>query len=124
MDVKNCLKEYKRQHDNVAKKVHWDLFKKNGLEHTEKWYEHTPEGAVENEEVKVLWDISVQCDNMIEARRPDTILIDKKEQKGKRKGESGKVPALKERDWKIVGTKNGRNRACSNQSPWKCSKRV
>ena len=64
-------KEYKRRHDNVAKKVHWDLCKKNGLEHTEKWYEHVTEGAVENEEVKVLRYISVQCDNVIEARRSD-----------------------------------------------------
>ena len=30
----------------------------------------------------MLWDINVQCDNVIEARRPDIILIDKKEQKG------------------------------------------
>ena len=37
---------------------------------------------MENEEVKMLWDINVQCDNVIEARRPDIILIDKKEQKG------------------------------------------
>ena len=37
---------------------------------------------VENEEVKVLWDINVQCDNVIEARRPDIIVIDKKERKG------------------------------------------
>ena len=51
-------------------------------EHTEKWYEHMLEGAVENEEVKVLWDINVHCDNMIEARRPDLIVIDKKKQKG------------------------------------------
>ena len=28
-------REYKRRHDNVAKKVHWDLCKKNGLECTE-----------------------------------------------------------------------------------------
>ena len=75
-------KEYKRRHDNVAKKVHWDLCKKNGLEHTEKWFEHLPERAVENEEGRVLWDINVQCDNLIEARRPDIILIDKKESKG------------------------------------------
>ena len=75
-------KEYKRRHDNVAKKVHWDLCKKNGLEYTEKWYEHVPEGAVENEKVKVLWDINVQCDSVIEARRSDIILIDKKERKG------------------------------------------
>ena len=79
---KLAQKEYKRQHDNVAKKVHWDLCKKNGLEHTEKWYGHVPEGVVENEEVKVLWDINVQFDNVIEARRPDIILIDKKERKG------------------------------------------
>ena len=79
---KLAQKEYKRRHDNVAKKVHWDLCKKNGLEHTEKWYEHVPEGAVENEEVKVLWNIDVQCDNVMGARRPDKILIDKKERKG------------------------------------------
>ena len=48
----------------------------------EKWYEHIPEGVVENEEVKVLWDINVQCDNVIEARRPDIIVINKKERKG------------------------------------------
>ena len=31
-------KEYKRRHDNVAKTVHWDICKKNRLEHKEKWY--------------------------------------------------------------------------------------
>ena len=51
---KLAQKVYKRRHDIVAKKVQWDLCKKNGLEHTVKWYEHIPEGAVENEEVKVL----------------------------------------------------------------------
>ena len=52
------------------------------MEHTEKWYEHVPEGVVENEEVKILWDTNVQRDNVIEARRPDIIVIDKKERKG------------------------------------------
>ena len=75
-------KEYKRRHDNVAKKVHWNFCKKNELENTEKWYEHVPERVVENEEVKVFWDMNVQCDNVIEARRPDIIVIDKKERKG------------------------------------------
>ena len=79
---KLAQKEYKKRHGNVAKKVHWDICKKNGLEHSEKWYEHAPEGAVENEEIKVLWDINIQYDNLIEARRPDLIVIDKKEQKG------------------------------------------
>ena len=42
---------------------------------------HAPEEANENEEIKVLWDINVQCDNLIAARQPDLIVIDKKEQK-------------------------------------------
>ena len=79
---KLAQKEYKRRHGNVAKKVHWDICKKNGLEHSEKSYEHALEGAVENEGIKVLWDINIQCDNLIDARRPDLIVIDKKEQKG------------------------------------------
>ena len=49
---KLAQKEYKRQHNNVAKKVHGDICKKNGL------------------------------DDLIEARQPDLIVIDKKEQKG------------------------------------------
>ena len=72
----------KATHNSVSKKVHWDICKKNGLQHSEKWYEHAPEGAVENEEIKVLWDTNIQCDNLIEPRRPDPVVIDKKEQKG------------------------------------------
>ena len=74
---KLAQRDYKRRHDNVAKKVHWDLCWKHGLQHSDKWYEHTPEGVVENEAVKILWDINVQCDNVIQARRPDVIIIHK-----------------------------------------------
>ena len=45
---KLAQKEYKRRNGNVAKNVHWHICKKNGLEHSERWYEHAPEGAVEN----------------------------------------------------------------------------
>ena len=40
------------------------------------------EGVVENEEVKVLLDINVQCDNVIEAKRQDIIVTDKKSERG------------------------------------------
>ena len=57
---KLAQKEYKRRHDNVAKKFHWDIRKKNGLEHSEKWYEpSSPEGAAENEGIKLLYDINI-----------------------------------------------------------------
>ena len=31
---------------------------------------------VENTGFKVLWDFNVQCDSMVEARRPDIIFVD------------------------------------------------
>ena len=49
----------------------------HNLERKEKWYEHYPEGVVEVDDVKLIWDINVQCDVM-EARRPDLVLVDKK----------------------------------------------
>ena len=33
---------------------------------------------MEDDDVKLIWDINIQCDNVIEARRPDLILVDKK----------------------------------------------
>ena len=76
---KLAQKEYKRRRDNVAKKIHWDLCKRHEIEHQEKWYDHIPDSVVENDSVKLLWDINIQCDNVIEARRPDIVVIDKKE---------------------------------------------
>ena len=75
---KLAQREYKRRHDTVAKLVHWKLCEMHNLERTEKWYEHCPKGIVENDGVKLIWDINIQCDNIIEARRPDLILVEKK----------------------------------------------
>ena len=53
-------------------------FAKGGLERAEKWYEQQPGAVIENENFKLLWDFTIQCDRFIEARRPDVVLIDKK----------------------------------------------
>ena len=70
--------EYKRRYDTVAKLVHWKLCEKHNLERKEKWYENCPERVVEDDDVKLIWDINIQCDNVNEARRHDLILVDKK----------------------------------------------
>ena len=70
-------KEYKRRHDNVARLVHWHLCKKYNLESTDKWYEHSPKAVMEDNVIKLLWDVNIQCDHVIEARRPDTVIINK-----------------------------------------------
>ena len=43
-----------------------------------KWYELEPESVLENEDYKVLWDFIIQTDHVIEARRPDSFVVDKK----------------------------------------------
>ena len=71
-------REYKRRHDTVGKLVHWKFCEKHNLEKNEKRYEHCPEGVVKDDDVRLIWDINIQCDNVMEARRPDLILVDKK----------------------------------------------
>ena len=79
---KLAQKEYKRRHDNVAKRIHWELCRKHALDRKERWYDHNPDGTAENNDVKLLWDINIQCDHVIEARRPDIVIIDKRRQNG------------------------------------------
>ena len=71
-------REYKRRHDTVAKLVNAKMCEEHNLERKKKWYEHCTEGAVEDDDVELIWDINIQCNNDIEARRPDLILVDKK----------------------------------------------
>ena len=81
---KLAQKKYKRRHDTVAKKVHWELCREHGLGHPDKWYEHTLEGVVENEYIKIMWDINVQCDNVIQAKCPDVLVIHKEKKEALR----------------------------------------
>ena len=56
---KLAQREYKRRYNTVAKLVHLKLCKKHNLERKEKWYEHCPEGVVEDGDVKLIWDINI-----------------------------------------------------------------
>ena len=71
--------EYKGRHINVAPYIHGQLCGKCGFERANNWYEQKAEGVVENENFKILWDFTIQCDRRVEARRPDIVFVDKKE---------------------------------------------
>ena len=58
-------REYKRRHDWVGRKMHWELCRKTGFD--VKRYKHKPEKVVENDSWKI-WDIAMQTDHVIEAR--------------------------------------------------------
>ena len=44
---------------------------------------HNPESVLENETHKLLWDLEIQPGHQILARRPDLIIINKKERTGR-----------------------------------------
>ena len=48
------------------------------LSASDKWYEHYPKSVEENEEVKLLWDFTIQRDREIHYRRPDIVIQKKK----------------------------------------------
>ena len=39
---------------------------------------HKPESALENKIHKILWDVKIQTDHLISARRPDLVIVNKK----------------------------------------------
>ena len=41
-------------------------------------YMHKPESIRENETHKILWDLEIQTDHLIPARRPDLVIVNKK----------------------------------------------
>ena len=70
-------KEYKRRHDKVGQNVHWQLCKKYGFECGQNWYQHVPVPVLENEEIKLLWDFTIQVDREIANYRPDIVIFNK-----------------------------------------------
>ena len=72
---------YKERHDRVGRFIHYHLMKKSGFDVPEKYYEHQPQPSSENSGAKILWDFNIYTDNIISARRPDIVLIDKQTKK-------------------------------------------
>ena len=42
---------------------------------------HNPASLLENDTHKLLWDVDIQMDRLISARRPDLVIIKKKKKK-------------------------------------------
>ena len=79
MGVLNLHRRSTGEAMNPGKVVHWKLARKCNFEAGDKWYEHEPESVSENEDYNILWDFSIQIDHVIKVRRPDLVVVDKKE---------------------------------------------
>ena len=91
---------------------------KYNLKRSKKWYEHAL-GVVENEEVKILWNVVIQCDKEIKARKPDIVVVNKNEKSCSIidiaiPGDINLVK--KDKNWEIAGIKE-RNQ--KNVEHWK-----
>ena len=49
---KMAQKEYKRRHDWIGKKIHWEVCRKYGLDTKDRWYEHEPQAVCENKIIR------------------------------------------------------------------------
>lgn len=47
------------------------------LEKDDKWYVDTMENVIEKKDVKMLWNVIIQSDKEIKARKPDIVTIKK-----------------------------------------------
>ena len=74
-------REYRKRHDKVALRVHWEMCRKYGIECTNKWYDHQPLSTAENGEVRITWDMTLYTDKVLKHNRPDITLMHKDTQK-------------------------------------------
>ena len=75
---KLAQKEYKRRRDDVARTIYWDLSAKRGFERSKKWYNRVAESVLETENSFGI--LVYEKDHDFEARRPDLMVGDKREQ--------------------------------------------
>ena len=76
---KLAQKESKTKHDWVGKVIHWEMGKKIKFDNTNKCYMLNQAPVQENDARNLLWDFDIQTDHLISAKRPDHIIINKKE---------------------------------------------
>ena len=85
--VSECSKlaqrEHKRRHDNVARIIHWELCRLYELNGADKWFKHQRSSVLETDRIKVLWDFNIQRDYIIEARRPNIVIVEWEEKMSK-----------------------------------------
>ena len=67
--------EYHKRHDKVALRVHWEICRKHGIDCSNKWYEHQPSLVVENDEVRIRWDMTIYTDKKLKHNRPDITVM-------------------------------------------------
>ena len=59
--------EQKRRHEQVGRKIHWEVCKKADFNVNEKLYNHEPEKVEENDSWEILSDVTIQTNHIVDA---------------------------------------------------------
>ena len=73
--ISQCSKTWQNW---VGKVIHRELCKKLKFDPTTLWYMHKLVSVQENETHKVFWKFEIQADHLFPIRRPDLMILDKK----------------------------------------------
>ena len=49
------------------------------LKNLKKWYLQNPQSVTENVNHRLIWDMNIQCDDVIMERKPDIVIVNKME---------------------------------------------
>ena len=64
--------QYLNRHNHVAAQLHLDICRHYGIRVEEEcWYQHKPEGVMENEKATILWDSPIITDRHVPCNKPD-----------------------------------------------------
>ena len=56
-----------------------ETYAKHGFEHAEKSVVGKESRVLENDDVKILWDFTIQTEKTLEYNKPDLVILNKKE---------------------------------------------
>ena len=90
----------KRLQEKAGLRMHWLLCCKYDIESSKNWHEHKAKSIEEHEKTEILWDVTIQTDRVIEARRSDIVVIDKQNLPNNRYCRTVRPKHCKEREGK------------------------
>jgi len=65
--------EYSIRHNKVAGYIHWTIYKHRGFQVTDRYYEHAPGSAINDNGTTIMWDILVITARKILAHLPNVM---------------------------------------------------
>ena len=70
-------REYKKRYHRMGLRVYWELCKKHGMQHCQRWYEETPEDVRVSKcrKFEIWWVKPINTWRKLEHNRSDIVLL-------------------------------------------------